>query len=90
MTLPFDPEIVASELREYSEIMRAFDAVYRIILREHPNQWIAFNGKEVVCVAPSFESLFEGLEIEGIDKRRVHVHYMDPDPPTMILFNGGI
>ena len=74
-----------TDFRRFTQNNRAFHASYATLLKKHPNEWVAFHDGDVRATGRSLTEVLERADKAGVPRKVMCLHYMDPNPVTLIL-----
>ncbi|MGI8549997.1 MAG: DUF5678 domain-containing protein [Dehalococcoidia bacterium] len=80
-----DPQRVADELREFRKDFSYLSSIYSRLVQEHPNQWVAVFGRQVVAIAETPEKLVALVEGAGVPTTRTVIERLLPADMVLVL-----
>ena len=80
-----DHEAWEKRQEEHRRDRQYFGAHREELLEKYPDQWVAVFREEVVAVDRDWRVVGRKLDEMGIHKTHAVMHFIDTDPPTLIL-----
>ena len=78
-------ERIRQTIKKGEENGAFLSANYKRLLREHPNQWVGVQDKQVVAVSPTIDGLIKKMRKAGIRMGTAKIKFLDPNPRPIIL-----
>ena len=77
-------EVRRSQLRLETRMKNLWDA-YPSLLKKYPDQWILWDGENVVHACDTGKELLRYIDDNDIDTRHMKIEHLETNPRTMIL-----
>ena len=79
-------EEAPSVLTDFNKALRAFHLNHATLVASYPHMWIAID-KDGIVIAHDKErkKVISACRQKGLEKNRLAVNYLDPNPVSMIL-----
>ena len=78
-------EGIRAMLEEHEVLEMSFQDAYPSLLREHPDQWVAWSKDGVVGLSDSQDDLLRKMRAKNLLAKDVVVEYLDANPTALIL-----
>lgn len=71
---------------DLAKFQKSAKAVTSDLVREYANKWVGIYDGKVCAVADDLDTLLGALDqMEGVTPSATFVHFMEPEPKTLIL-----
>ena len=78
-------EEVLRSLRQYDTMMKNLWKAYPALLEKYPDQWILWDGENVVHACDSSADLLQHIKDNDISTKYMKIEHLETNPRTMIL-----
>lgn len=76
---------LAKRMEKYSKCTRALNKDWPQLMKQFPQEWVAYYEERMCAHSSSYDDLLSELENKGIPLKETAVRYMDTNPQTLIL-----
>ena len=80
-----DKEEARKSRRRYETMMKSLWAAYPSLLEKYPDQWILWDGENVVHACDTGKEMLRHIDDNGINTRYMKIEHLETNPRTMIL-----
>ena len=80
-----DEREIIESLQKHETMMKNLFAAYPSLLEKYPDQWVLWDGEDVVHATDTADELLRHISDSNIDTRHMKIEHLETNPRRLII-----